>query len=451
MFDAEITADLRHAAQALVDAPIELATTEQLAEVLGAVASTQALLDGVLARGLAHFSDAGGPEAAGAANAKAWARRELRLDAGETGRLITAARTTQALPRVAESLRAGRIRLDHVHEFSAGLKKADPVIITSAEDYLLDVAERSEPSALRAEIREFIEAVHPESLDAAYIRGMDKRDLQVSKVGDGYAVTGFLDIVTGARLKTVLDHLGAPDDRDDRRPPSERRVTNLDRLLTQVLEHGLPSRNGFRPQLYVTVDLERLQGMPGAEPARLHGWGSIPDLLLGRLLCDTDVTPILTGAHVDDGRRDHGGHNHEVPDQPSDRRRPGSVLDVGRSQRLATPQQRIAITHAQGGRCANPGCHNTFLELHHIDWWHRDHGTTDVDNLIGLCPRCHHLLHAGLLHARREPDTGDVILTTGEGHRLSDSDDRDRALRRLLVRRRLREIRQLVHSSGIAA
>ncbi|WP_370616755.1 HNH endonuclease signature motif containing protein [Mumia sp. Pv 4-285] len=428
--------DLRRSVQAAADVPWELAATEQQADLLTTAAAARALLDGVLARGLSAFAEAGGPEEAGAPNVKAWARRDLRLDASEAGRLLTAGRTMRALPRVAESLYAGRIRLAHVHEFSAGLKKTDPLVVTAAEDYLLDVAERSEPAALRAEIREFVEAIHPDELDAAYIRGMDRRDIQVSKVGEGYAVTGFLDIATGSKLKAVVDHLGAPDDRHDTRSPSQRRVGNLDRLLTHVLEHGLPTRKGFRPQIHVTVDLERLQGDLSAAPGRLHGWGAIPDLLLGELLCDADITPVLT-----DGQELATGDLHAA-------RRTADVLNVGRTERLATQRQRIAVKHRQHDVCANPGCHNTHLEMHHIDWWARDFGRTDLADLLGLCPRCHHLLHAGLLEVSREPTTGEVVITTQRGRRLTASDERERGFRRLLAKRRLREIRRMVHDQA---
>ncbi|MGH1564071.1 DUF222 domain-containing protein [Mumia sp. DW29H23] len=455
MFESGCVDDLRLAVHAVVDAPCELATTAQQAELLVAVEEAQSLLEGVKARALAAFADAGGPEEAGAPNAKAWARRELRMDASEAGRLVTTGRTLTALPRVFEALRAGRIRPAHVYEFSAGLKKAAPGVIPAVEDYLVDVAERGEPAALKAEIREFLEAVHPEELDAAYIRGMERRDLQVSKVGDGYAVTGFLDVLTGARLKAVVDHLGAPSDRDDTRSPSERRVTNLDRLLTHVLEHGLPTRKGFRPQLYVTVDLERLQDVPGAAPARLYGWGTIPDTLLGSLLCDADVTPVLSEGEVEVGEgsaaRTEGAALATLDEQlirTAGPRRSADVLNVGRTQRLATERQRIAVKHRQEGRCANPGCHNTHLEMHHLDWWHRDFGRTDLDDLLGLCPRCHHLVHAGKLQAQRDPVTGQVVLRTQLGTRLGQPDDRERGFRRLLMKRQLREIRRAMRESS---
>ncbi|KAA1424613.1 hypothetical protein FE697_001405 [Mumia zhuanghuii] len=74
--------------------------------------------------------------------------------------------------------------------------------------------------------------------------------------------------------------------------------------------------------------------------------------------------------------------------------RSADVLNVGRTQRLATDR-------------------------------HRDFGRTDLDDLLGLCPRCHHLLHAGKLHAERDSDTGEVVLRkrlgSGSAHGRSSS------------------------------
>lgn len=421
MLDTALTEDLHHAVRALLDAPLELATNAEKASILRAVQASQDLLDGVKAEVLESFAQSGGPEDDGAPTLKAWARRTLRLSATEVGRLTTAARTLRRLPAVREALAAGRVRLQHVHEFSSGLVKGGEEIIELGTDYLLSVAEVHEPAALREEVRAWIDAVHPDSLDEAYIRGMDKRDLQVSRVGDGYVVNGFLDIPTGAKLKTVLDSLGSTSDRDDRRPPSERRLAGLDALLTAVLDDGLPTRKGIRPHLHVTVDLDRLRGDAAAEPARLQGWGVIGDRLLGSLLCDADVTGVLTD----------GFTSGPLPQ--------AAVLNVGRSERLATPAQRSAIMVRQGGRCANPGCDNTSLEIHHLDWWVRDLGLTDLDKLVGLCARCHHLLHAGKLHARGAAD-GMTSFSLSGGTPVPDQ----RRTSRHLARERLRILRALL-------
>ncbi len=88
-----------------------------------------------------------------------------------------------------------------------------------------------------------------------------------------------------------------------------------------------------------------------------------------RLLCGGTQTPILIGST-------------------------GQPLDVGRSQRLFTARQRLALAARDGG-CRWPGCERppSWCEAHHIEHWLRDGGPTDVDVGILLCRHHHLLLH----------------------------------------------------------
>jgi hypothetical protein len=47
--------------------------------------------------------------------------------------------------------------------------------------------------------------------------------------------------------------------------------------------------------------------------------------------------------------------------------------------------------------CAHPDCTVVFsaCNIHHIAWWGRDDGPTDIDNLLPICERHHHLVHEG--------------------------------------------------------
>jgi hypothetical protein len=67
-------------------------------------------------------------------------------------------------------------------------------------------------------------------------------------------------------------------------------------------------------------------------------------------------------------------------------------LDVGRTARLFTPAQRIALGERDGG-CASCGLDLPYTQAHHIDWWNRDTGPTDLNNGVLLCPPCHTRIH----------------------------------------------------------
>ena len=56
--------------------------------------------------------------------------------------------------------------------------------------------------------------------------------------------------------------------------------------------------------------------------------------------------------------------------------------------------------------CAHPDCHVPFshTKVHHVRWWVRDRGPTDIDNLLPLCERHHHLVHEGGWGLTMTPD-----------------------------------------------
>ena len=70
----------------------------------------------------------------------------------------------------------------------------------------------------------------------------------------------------------------------------------------------------------------------------------------------------------------------------------GLPLDVGREQRFFTPKQRIALAIRDGG-CMFGDCETppSLTEAHHIRFWKRDEGKTDLRDGILLC-KFHHLL-----------------------------------------------------------
>ena len=74
----------------------------------------------------------------------------------------------------------------------------------------------------------------------------------------------------------------------------------------------------------------------------------------------------------------------------------GIPLDAGRRRRLATRDQRRAL-RAMYRTCAFDGCDVPFqrCQPHHLLEWDVHEGTTDLQNLLPLCHRHHHLAHEG--------------------------------------------------------
>jgi hypothetical protein len=73
----------------------------------------------------------------------------------------------------------------------------------------------------------------------------------------------------------------------------------------------------------------------------------------------------------------------------------GVVVDMGRRTRFANRAQRRAL-RAMYKTCPIPGCtvDSRHCQPHHIHYW-RNMGLTDLDNLVPLCSKHHHLVHEG--------------------------------------------------------
>src|SRR5680860_306417 len=94
-----------------------------------------------------------------------------------------------------------------------------------------------------------------------------------------------------------------------------------------------------------------------------------PSATIDRVGCNTGFTPVLFS-------------------------RDGTVLDVGREQRLFTTAQRVALALRDGGcmweNCLRPP---SFAEAHHIVGWQAEGGLTNLQEGILLCSPHHLRLH----------------------------------------------------------
>ena len=318
------------------------------------------------------------------------------------------------LPLVAEAAFTGQISAAHVRVFVYGLKHVGLEPMRRFEEEFVQVARNREPGALFEAVKHLKDVIHPEDLDDAWERGMDKEDFQVNAVPDGWHVSGFLNTVTGAKLKTVLDSVAAPRDKDDDRTGPQRRVQGVDDLCDSILANGLPSDKGVRPHMSVFVDADTVEAaaqqaknaaekpftvpepMPATEPAKLAGHGAIGANLLMYFACVSDFTAFLM--------------------KEGDGQRQAQILNAGRGRYQPNLLQRRAVLARQKGVCATPGCNHTHLQIHHTIFWSHG-GPTDLDILIGLCVGCHTLLHRGRLHITGNAVDG-FVFSNGAGRTL---------------------------------
>jgi len=378
------------------------ASREQLRELVVGQQAEIDRLQAIHARVVTAFEARDGHRADGCSSMAAWMRRYLRMSGAETRRCRRAAAALVELPSVRAAVEAGRIRPAHVDVFATGVKRLGAKIMREHQDILLPVAERCDPADLLTAVDRLRDTIDPEAADRDWVAAQEKYDFTLRRIGHGWDVSGYLDPETGTMLKQVLGSVAAPIRPDDQRPVAQRRVEGLHHVLRGVLDNGLPSDKGIRPHLAVNVDVETLRlavrgdRATSAPPAFLSGYGTIGRDLVSRLACDSAISVVLTETTDAAGRYPY---RH--------------VLDVGRTERLATAKQRLAVLIQQNFRCANPGCTNTYLEIHHIVSW-LDGGPTDMHNLCGLCVPCHHLVHAGQLICSKDAG-GALTFRTRDG------------------------------------
>ena len=111
--------------------------------------------------------------------------------------------------------------------------------------------------------------------------------------------------------------------------------------------------------------------------------------------------------------RRHACDAHNIPVVLDGDSRP---LDVGRAQRLATPQQRTAL-RTMYRTCAIDGCNTNFdrCEIHHLLEWTADQGPTNLEYLLPLCNYHHHRAHEGRWQLQLDAETRELTVTHADG------------------------------------
>ena len=205
-------------------------------------------------------------------------------------------------------------------------------------------------------------AADPKGVAEDEAKGVEARCLTITNTDDGMvAVSGMLDKVGGAVLRTALEPLATRAGKDDHRLFPRR----LGDALVELAEGSMK-----QPQIQVTSSVETLLGLVGAPAAEMEFALPISSKTVERFACDCGVTRVLLGSE-------------------------STVIDVGRSKRTVSGPARRALD-ARDGHCRWPGCDRPakWSAAHHVVHWIHG-GSTDLDNLILLCHRHHWMAHEG--------------------------------------------------------
>jgi len=188
-------------------------------------------------------------------------------------------------------------------------------------------------------------------------------------------LAGRLDPVRGmeleGRLRSAVEtllHGITPDDAPT--DPLER----LDFLAAEALitiTEGTAGASGVADVTVLIDEQTFLDGHRHANSVIDAGLGrfGLPIETVRRWACIGSVTPVVVGAH-------------------------GVRLYLGRETRLANRAQRRAL-RAMYRTCALCDVPFEHTQAHHVTTYGLEHGLTDIDNLLPLCRRHHHLVHEG--------------------------------------------------------
>jgi hypothetical protein len=286
------------------------------------------------------------------------------------------------LSRLAALQRDGVVSTEKVQIVERAMHKLtqtslDPDAVATAEQLLTEQAPILAPGELQRFAHAIVAAADPDGPEPVDDQlQQDRRYLELKQRRDGmWHLQGKLTNTVGAQLNAILDPLTKPrttaiEDEDgtviqtpDERPSMQRLHDALEEACARLLKaDDQPSVDGVPASVVVTIGLEELLAKAGIGEIA-DGTQLTADQLL-RIADEAEIWPTI----ID---------------------RNGVPLALGRSRRLASPGQTMALIARDAG-CSFPGCTHpaSWCDRHHIlDWIFG--GLTDLDNLTLLC-RYHH-------------------------------------------------------------
>lgn len=290
-------------------------------------------------------------------------------------------------PVLAAAQRAGEVSTEQLAMIIRALEPVDragfdPADVDAGERLLTGWAATFGPRELRGLVDRVVSAINPDGSRPDDELNADRRHFSMRATKDGAWVGDFrLTGALGAKLSAVLGPLSEPrpsvvgtcvaaDGTEqpgcevDPRTLPQRRHDALEEVCDRLLRTGtLPDTGGTPATVVVTIGLEQLEERVGTGSTSDGTPLSVAQLLA--LAGEAEIIPVVLA-------------------------RSGAVLDLGRTRRLASPSQTLALTARDGG-CSFPGCAHPpeWCERHHVVAW-ADGGETNLDNLTLLCRYHHH-------------------------------------------------------------
>ena len=383
---------------------VEQMSDSGLVRVTDALAMVRREVDVMLARVAAEVTKRSGQEFGDTGLAKAQGfHNPVRLIAASTGasradaqkliavgtatahrQTFTGERLPSRHPHVATALDAAKIGIEAASAITSMLDRAstraEASDIDLVEAALVDLAATVPLETLMRGVREAEARLDPDGVEPREELLRMERSLTIREDGRGMVnLHARLDPESAAPVKAAIEAMVSDVLR--RREPSDgepasviddhRSIPQIQAdALAALARHALGCTQTITPlaktTVVVRVDLDTL--VTGLGHARIDGLDQpISAGTARRMAADAELIPAVLGGE-------------SLP------------LDLGRAARLFTKAQRLALGERDGG-CASCGQNIAYVEAHHIYWWLRDAGRTDLSNGVLLCSFCHHMIH----------------------------------------------------------
>lgn len=300
----------------------------------------------------------------------------------------------EAMPAIEHALADGTLSAGHVDAAAVVHGRLDTDVASAFAEHAPDLANRAATvsvDAFERECRDLARHLQRQAETGAEVAELERQTAASE-------VTRWIDRSTGMH-KTLISLDPLRDSRmwkvisaevarerqrrqDDQRPSLSYACLQAAAVVAAVTAEPAESRTRRVPEVSVLIDLNALQGLAhdSGVICETDDGTPLPISTVRRLCCDAHIIPIILGSD-------------------------GAVLDQGRRARTATAEQRTALA-AMHRTCAFPDCtvNVSDCRIHHIRWWWKHHGPSDLDNLIPLCERHHHLVHEGRWGLTMTPD-----------------------------------------------
>ncbi len=325
---------------------------EQLAALTNATTAEMLGLVVAMDRADDHRAD-------GALDMASWLVAALNVSAGTARDWVRVAHALDGLPHLRSCFAGGELSWDQI---AAATKFATP-----EDDELLA---RRLPGCSAAQIEELANERRARTRRDAQ-GSHDRRGFQwrPDHERDGYQYRGFLPAAEAQIVNAALERqasLIGPDAQTGVWAPFHQRCADG---LVEMSRQQHTVDPGPDPALVVVhVDADVLDAIVAGNGS-LDGI-QVPLDTVHRLLCDSPIE-----------------FNIDGPD--------GTCIGIGRKDRTPPRWLRRRIHRRDRHHCRFPGCGRKIRQIHHIQHWERDHGSTDTWNLAGLCWAHHHLVHEG--------------------------------------------------------